>query len=161
MNKFIGLGHLTRDPELRYTPTGTPLCNAGLALNRKWKSENGQEHEDVCFIDCVFWGRTAEVTAQYCRKGKKVLVEGRLRQQMWEDKNTHQQRSKIVVQVETVQFMDSAGASRARTDSAAETQPEPPEGGTPNRTEPSTDMPATPTAAAAPAEAQEDDDVPF
>ena len=161
MNKFIGLGHLTRDPELRYTPTGTPVCNVGLALNRKWKSENGQEHEEVCFIDCVFWGRTAEVTAQYCRKGKKVLVEGRLRQQMWEDKNTHQQRSKIVVQVETVQFIGGdAGAPRARVDSAAEAQPGPPEGGTPNRTEPSADMPAT-SAAAAPTEAQEDDDVPF
>ena len=111
MNKFIGLGNLTRDPELRYTPKGTVVCNVSIALNRKWKGEDGKERESVCFVECVLWGRTAEATAQYCKKGKRVLIEGRLDQQSWEDKDTHKQRSKIVVQVETIQFIGSAAES--------------------------------------------------
>jgi single-strand DNA-binding protein len=115
MNKFIGLGNLTRDPELRFTPKGTAVCNVGLALNRKWRTESGEDREDVTFLDCTIWGATAEATAKYCKKGKRVLVEGRLAQQTWEDKETHKQRSKIIVQVEQIQFLgspDSASASR-------------------------------------------------
>jgi single-strand DNA-binding protein len=115
MNKFIGLGNLTRDPELRFTPKGTAVCNVGLALNRKWRTESGEDREDVTFLDCTIWGATAEATSKYCKKGKRVLVEGRLAQQTWEDKETHKQRSKIIVQVEQIQFLgspDSASASR-------------------------------------------------
>lgn len=106
-NKCILVGNLTRDPELRYSPKGTAVAQMGLAVNRKWKGEDGQEHEEVAFIDVTAFGRTAENCGQYLRKGRPVLVEGRLKLETWDDKQTGAKRSKLIVIVETVQFLGS------------------------------------------------------
>jgi single-strand DNA-binding protein len=108
-NKVILAGNLTRDPELRYTPKGTALAKIGLAVNRTWKTETGETKEEVNFIDIDAWGRQAEVIAQYLRKGRPVLIEGRLKLDTWEDKNTHQKQSKLKVVLEGFSFLDSKG----------------------------------------------------
>jgi single-strand DNA-binding protein len=106
-NKVILVGNLTRDPELRYTPKGTAIAKVGLAVNHKWKNEAGELKEEVTFIDIEVWGRTAENVGQYMRKGSSMLVEGRLRLDTWDDKQTNQKRSKMLVVGETVQFLGS------------------------------------------------------
>jgi single-strand DNA-binding protein len=108
-NKVILAGNLTRDPELRYTPKGTAVVKFGLAINRTWKNESGESKEEVTFVDVDAWGRSAEVIAQYMRKGRPILIEGRLRLDSWEDKNTHQKVSKLKVTLETFSFIDSKG----------------------------------------------------
>ena len=101
-NRVILAGNLTRDPELRYTPKGTAVARIGLAVNRTWKSETGETKEEVTFIDVDAWGRQAEVIAQYLRKGRPLLMEGRLKLDQWEDKNTHQKQSKLKVVLESL-----------------------------------------------------------
>jgi len=112
-NKVILAGNLTRDPELRYTPKGTAVVKMGMAINRTWKSESGESKEEVTFVDVDVWGRQAEVIAQYMRKGRPLLVEGRLKLDTWEDKNTHQKQSKLKVVLESFSFIDSKGAEGA------------------------------------------------
>ncbi len=107
-NKVILVGNLTRDPELRYTPKGTAIAKIGLAVNHKWKNEAGEMKEEVTFVDVEVWGRTAENVGQYMRKGSPILIEGRLKLETWDDKQTNQKRSKMVVVGETVQFLGSA-----------------------------------------------------
>jgi len=106
-NKVILAGNLTRDPELRYTPKGTAVARITLAVNRTWKSETGEMKEEVSFVDVDVWGRQAEVIAQYMKKGRPLLVEGRLKQDTWEDKNTKQKQSKLKVVLESFSFIDS------------------------------------------------------
>src|ERR1044071_2596806 len=106
-NKVILVGNLTRDPELRYTPKGTAIAKLGLAVNRVWTSESGEKKEEVTFIDIDVFGRTAENVAQYMRKGSPMLVEGRLRLDQWDDKQTGQKRSKLGVVGEVIQFLGS------------------------------------------------------
>jgi len=106
-NKVILAGNLTRDPELRYTPKGTAIARIGLAINRTWKAETGETKEEVTFVDVEAWGRQAEVISQYMRKGRPFLVEGRLKLDQWEDKNTHQKQSKLRVVLESFSFIDS------------------------------------------------------
>lgn len=106
-NKVIIAGNLTRDPELRYTPKGTATARIGLAINRSWKAETGETREEVTFVDVDVFGRQAEVIAQYVRKGRPLLVEGRLKLDQWEDKNTHQKQSKLKVILESFSFLDS------------------------------------------------------
>lgn len=106
-NKVIIAGNLTRDPELRYTPKGTAIAQITLAVNRKWKAETGEMREEVSFIDVDAFGRQAEVIGQYLKKGRPFLVEGRLKQDTWEDKNTKQKQSKIKVVLEGFSFIDS------------------------------------------------------
>lgn len=108
-NKVILAGNLTRDPELRYTPKGSAIAKFGLAVNRTWKTESGETKEEVSFIDIDAFGRQAEVIAQYMRKGHPLLLEGRLRLDTWEDKNTHQKQSKLKVVLEGFSFIDSKG----------------------------------------------------
>ncbi len=108
-NKVILAGNLTRDPELRYTPKGTAVAKIGLAVNRTWKTETGETKEEVSFIDVEPWDRQAEVIAQYMRKGRPLLVEGRLKLDTWEDKTTHQKQSKLKVVLEGFSFIDSKG----------------------------------------------------
>jgi single-strand DNA-binding protein len=107
-NRVILAGNLTRDPELRYTPKGTAVARIGMAINRTWKSETGETKEEVTFVDIEAWGRQGEVIAQYVKKGRPLLVEGRLRLDQWEDKNTHQKQSKLKVILESFSFLDSA-----------------------------------------------------
>ena len=106
-NKVILMGNLTRDPELRYTPKGTAIARIGLAVNRVWRTETGETKEDVLFIDVEAFSRQAETVGQYLKKGSPILVEGRLRLDTWDDKQTNQKRSKILVTAENVRFLGS------------------------------------------------------
>ena len=108
-NKVILVGNLTRDPELRYTPKGTAIAKIGLAVNRTWRTESGETKEEVTFVDVDVFGRTAENVGQYMRKGRPILIEGRLRLDQWDDKQTGQKRSRLGVVAETVQFLGSPG----------------------------------------------------
>src|SRR6266699_2709550 len=106
-NKVILAGNLTRDPELRYTPKGLAIVKIGLAINRKWRSESGEMKEETTFVDVDAFGKTAETIGQYLKKGRPILVEGRLRLDQWDDKQTGQKRSRLGVILETFQFLDS------------------------------------------------------
>ena len=123
-NKVILAGNLTRDPELRYTPKGTAIARIGLAINRNWTSETGERKEEVTFVDVDAFGKTAETIGQYFKKGRPILMEGRLRYETWEDKQTNQKRSKLGVVLESFQFIDQragegGGGAPARPASAA------------------------------------------
>ena len=107
-NKVILVGNLTRDPELRYTPKGTAIAKIGVAVNRVWTNEAGEKKEEVTFVDVDVFGRTAENVGKYMRKGRPILIEGRLRLDQWDDKQTGQKKSKLGVVAETVQFLGSA-----------------------------------------------------
>jgi len=103
-NKLVLVGNLTRDIELRYSGSGSAIANTAIATSRKF-TQNGERKEEVCFIDITFFGRSAEVANQFLRRGSKVLIEGRLKFDQWEDQNG--KRSKHSVIVETMQMMDS------------------------------------------------------
>jgi single-strand DNA-binding protein len=103
-NKIILLGNLTRDPQLSYLPSQTPVCEIGLAVNNKWRDKDGQQREDVCFIDCRCVGKQAETLNQYMSKGRQILVEGRLELDTWESGG--QKRSKHRVWIQSFQFVD-------------------------------------------------------
>jgi single-strand DNA-binding protein len=106
-NKVILIGNLTRDVELRYTPSGTAIAKFGIATNRTYKDQvTGENKQETMFIDVTVFGRSAEVANQYLKKGRKVLVEGRLVFEQWVD-NTGQKRSKHSVVAEKLQFMDT------------------------------------------------------
>ena len=111
-NRVIMLGNLTRDCELRYLPNGGAVCTTGLATNRRFKKTDGSQGEEVCFIDITFFGRTAEIANQYLSRGKKVLVEGRLKLDQWTDQQGVK-RSKHSITVETLQMMDSRGGQES------------------------------------------------
>ena len=107
LNKVILIGNLTRDVELRYTPSGSAIANLGLATNRRWKDKNsGEMKEEVTFVDITVFGRSAETANQYLRKGSKVLIEGRLKFDQWTDQNGNK-RSKLSVTAESLQFLDT------------------------------------------------------
>lgn len=103
-NRFIGLGNLTRDPETKYTPQGMPVCTFGMAMNHKYRA-GSETKEEVCYMDIVVFGKFGEVCQKYLSKGQGVLVDGRLRQQRWNDKETNTPRTKYVVMAEKVQFL--------------------------------------------------------
>jgi single-strand DNA-binding protein len=136
-NKVILAGNLTRDPELRYTPKGTAVARITLAVNRTYTVE-GEKKEEVSFVDVDVWGRQAEVISQYMKKGRPLLIEGRLKQDTWEDKNTKQKQSKLKVVLESFSFIDSnrgvaegAPATPRPAASAAPAASEPAEGDAP------------------------------
>lgn len=105
-NKVILLGNLTRDPEIRYTPSdGKPVAQFSLAVNKKWKDDNGETKETVSYIDIIVWGKQAENCGQYLHKGDAALIEGELQQRRWVDKETGRNRDKIEVKAHTVTFM--------------------------------------------------------
>ena len=107
-NKVILAGNLTRDPELRYTPSGTAIAKFGLAINRKWKdSQSGEMKEEVTFVDIDAFGKQAETIGQYLKKGRPILIEGRLKLDQWDDKQTQQKRSRLGVVLESFNFLDS------------------------------------------------------
>jgi single-strand DNA-binding protein len=110
-NKVILLGNLTRDPQLRYTPSQTAVVDFGIACNRKFRTQSGEDREEVVFVDCTAWGRQAEVINQYCTKGRPLFVEGRLKLDTWEDKQGGGKRSKMTVVIENFQLLGSAGGA--------------------------------------------------
>jgi len=124
-NKVILAGNLTRDPELRYTPKGTAIARLGIACNRKWNSETGEMKEEVTFVDVDAFGKTAETIGQYLKKGRPILIEGRLRYDTWEDKQSGQKKSKLGVVLESFQFLDSGGG-RGEGAAPAPSRPAPP-----------------------------------
>jgi single-strand DNA-binding protein len=102
-NRVIFAGNLTRDPELSYLPSGTPVCRIGIAANRKWRDKDGNQKEETCFVDANAFARQAEVINQYLRKGQGILIEGRLKYRQWTDKSG-QNRSKLDIVIENFQF---------------------------------------------------------
>lgn len=111
LNKVFLIGNLTRDPELRVTPKGTAICQFGLAVNRQFKDESGQTRDETAFIDIEAWGKQGELVSKYLTKGSPAMVEGRLKLDQWEDKQSGQKRSKLKVVLENVQFLSSRGGS--------------------------------------------------
>lgn len=116
-NKVILIGNLTRDPELRYTAKGTAIAKIGLAVNRRWRNEAGEWQEETTFVDVDAFGRQAETIGQYLKKGRPVMIEGRLKLDQWEDKNSGQKRSRLGVVMESFQFMDSGRGGDGGSDS--------------------------------------------
>ena len=155
LNKVFLIGNLTRDPELRVTPKGTAICQFGLAVNRQFKDESGQSRDETTFVDIEAWGKQGELVSKYLTKGSPAMVEGRLKFDQWEDKQTQQKRSKLKVVLDNVQFLSSRGAAGGAP-SAEEgvDQTAPVERHSP---------PSRPSKPAAPAAAPEgiDEDVPF
>jgi len=113
-NKVILMGNVTRDPELEYLPSQTAVVNFGLAMNRKWRDGQGQDREEVCFVDCAAFGKSAEVINQYCSKGKQLFIEGRLKFEQWDDKQGGGKRSKLKVVVENFQLLGDGGGGQQR-----------------------------------------------
>jgi single-strand DNA-binding protein len=150
-NRVILAGNLTRDPELRYTPKGTAVSRITLAVNRNYQTETGERKEEVTFIDVDVWGRQAETIAQYMRKGRPLLVEGRLKLDTWEDKNTHQKQSKLKVVLESFTFIDSRGGQEGAGPAPEAPRPRPAQAAAP--------APAADAANDGPP--PEEDDVPF
>jgi single-strand DNA-binding protein len=105
LNKVLLMGNLTRDPELRVTPKGTSICQFSLAINRQFKMESGETREEVIYVDVEAWGKQGETIAKYVTKGRPLYVEGRLRLDQWEDKNTKEKRSRMKVVLEQFQFL--------------------------------------------------------
>ena len=98
VNKVLLLGNLTRDPEMKALPSGMAVCDLGMALNRSWTDkQSGQRKEEVTYVDVSCFGRTAEIAGEYLSKGRQVHIEGRLKLDQWEDKQTGQKRSKMRV----------------------------------------------------------------
>ena len=103
-NKVILIGNLTRDPQLRYTPSQAAVCDFGIAVNRQWTGQDGQPRKEVCFVDCTAWGRQAETVQKYMNKGRPIFIEGRLTWHQW-DGPDGKKRSKLEVTVERFQFL--------------------------------------------------------
>ena len=108
VNKVFLMGNLTRDVELKYTPSNQPVATFGIAMNRRYRTKDGEDREETTFVDCEAWARTAEVMNQYLAKGRPVFIEGRLKLDQWQDKEGNN-RSKLRVVVENFQFVDSRG----------------------------------------------------
>lgn len=121
-SKAIITGNLTRDPEVRNTPNGASVCSFSVAVNRVYRDSNGEQKEDVSFIDCSAWGKLGEMIGQYAKKGSSVLVSGRLDQRSWEDKNSGQKRSRVEVVVEDFNFLSNSAerGGKAGSDEPAE-----------------------------------------
>jgi single-strand DNA-binding protein len=122
-NKVILMGNLTRDPELRYTPKGTAIARLGVAINRRWTGENGDQREETTFVDVDAFGKSAETLGQYMKKGRPIFIEGRLRLDTWEDKQTGQKRSKLGVVLESFQFLGTGQAKVGETTEAPAARP--------------------------------------
>ena len=118
-NRVLLMGRLTRDIELKQVTDGQSVANIGLAINRKFKTKSGESREEVCFIDCEAWGRTAEVMAQYLNKGDPVFIEGRLKLDQWDDRETGKKRSKLKVVIESFEFVGSKGSGGQATTASA------------------------------------------
>jgi single-strand DNA-binding protein len=154
-NKVILIGNLTRDPELRYSAKGTAVAKLSIAVNRSWKTETGEQREEVTYVDVDAFGRQAETIGQYFRKGRPIMIEGRLRLDTWEDKQTNQKRSRLGVVLESFQFLDYGGGrgSEAEAGTVPRNRTAPPAAAAPAAAPPSGEEP--------PGEPPGEEDVPF
>jgi single-strand DNA-binding protein len=158
LNKVFIMGNLTRDPELRVTPKGTPICQFSLAINRKFKMESGESREEVIFVDVEAWGKQGEAIAKYVTKGRPLFVEGRLKLDQWEDKNTKEKRSKMKVVLEQFEFLSDGRGGGSGGGGAAGAEPGIDQTSSPERHSP----PPRPTSGSKPASQENlDEDVPF
>ena len=124
VNCVMLLGHLTRDPELRYTPSGAPVAQFGLGVNRRWRSEAGELQEQPCFVVVVTWGKQAETVAAHLTKGRAVFVEGRLQLDQWQTE-AGERRSRLKVVAQRVTFLSRGErAEPPTTESPTEPLPE-------------------------------------
>lgn len=122
LNEVRLIGNLSRDPELRVTPSGSSVCQFAIAVNREFKDAGGQKREEVAFIDCEAWGKTGELVQQYLSKGSQCLVCGRLRQDSWEDKADGKKRSRLKVVLENVQFLGAPRGNGGQSSSPTPTE---------------------------------------
>jgi single-strand DNA-binding protein len=157
LNKVLLIGRLTQDPKLRYTPSGTPVTDLRLAVNRTFRDQSGGRREESCFLDVVVWSKQAETCCEYLAKGRQVLVEGRLSMDSWQTPDG-QKRSRLRVVAERCQFMDSRGGRGGAPESDfgrtyANDEPRPPEAGA--------DLGSAQDASPVADEIPEEDDVPF
>lgn len=162
MNITILAGNLTRDIELKYTPKGTPVADISIAVNRVSFTDAGEKREEVLFQECRAWGKAAESLASHFHKGKPILINGRLAQEQWEDKESGKKRSKTLVIIEHWEFHGGDRTARAEAPGGAYSSP-PPQGSTQHRSTRPTTYKATqepqdidPTTTAI-----EGDDIPF
>ncbi len=142
-NRVLLIGNLTRNPEIRYTPSGAAVADLGLAVNETFKNKAGETVEQVCFVDVVVWGRQAETASEYLHKGSPVFVEGRLQLDQWENQQG-EKRSKLRVRADRVQFLGSPGKGTEYAAAPA-----------------SASAPQVPSTPAPAPETADDDDVPF
>ena len=142
-NRVLLMGNLTRNPEIRYTPSGTAVAHLGLAVNETFKNKAGETVEQVCFVDVVVWGRQAETASEYLHKGSPVFVEGRLQLDQWENQQG-EKRSKLRVRADRVQFLGSPGKGTEYAAAPA-----------------SASAPQVPSTPAPAPETADEDDVPF
>jgi single-strand DNA-binding protein len=105
LNKVMLIGNLTRDPEVKYTPKGSAIADIALAINRNYTTDQGEKREETTFVDVVLYGRLAEIAGEYLRKGRPAYIEGRLKLDTWDDKQTGQKRSKMRVVGESLQLL--------------------------------------------------------
>jgi single-strand DNA-binding protein len=148
-NKVILLGNLTRDPEVRYTPKGSAVCDLGLAVNRVYSTDSGEKREEVTYVDVVLWARLAEIAGEYLKKGRPVFIEGRLQMDTWDDKQTGQKRTKLRVVGESMQLLGGRPAGPAAETAGEERQTS--AGGRTSAPPPKASTPAAP----------DDDEIPF
>ncbi|MCB1229589.1 MAG: single-stranded DNA-binding protein [Verrucomicrobiae bacterium] len=111
LNRVLIIGNLTREPELRTVGSGATVCDLGIAMNRSWTDNQGQKHDEATFVDVTLWGKNAENSAKFLSKGRSVFIEGRLQLDTWKDAQTGQDRNKLRVVGERVQFLGSAPES--------------------------------------------------
>jgi len=111
-NRVIVMGNLTRDPELRYTPSGAPVTSFGLGINRRFRDSSGTQKDEATFVEIVVWGKQAEVCNEYLGKGRLVLIEGRLRQERWETREG-ESRSALKVVADRIQFLPNGRSQSA------------------------------------------------
>lgn len=148
VNKVILIGNVTRDPEVKFTPKGTAVTDLGLAINRTYTADNNEKREETTFIDVELWGRLAEIAGEYAKKGRPVYIEGRLKLDSWEDKQSGQKRSRLRVVGENLQLLGSRQGGGEEGGGGYER---------PQRPAP---RPSAPQQRP-PADAPEDDDIPF
>ena len=177
-NKVILMGNLTRDPQLKYLPSQTAVVEFGLACNRKFKTQAGEDKEEVTFVDCTAFGKTGELINQYFTKGKPIFIEGRLKFDQWEDKQGGGKRSKLTVVIENFQFVGSregggggsgggggGGGASHDADGAAPDSDQRPQRQAPSRPAPAARTAPRPAPAQEPPFSEEqqfkDDDIPF
>ena len=118
-NKVILIGNFTRDPELRQTQSGTSVCRFSIAVNRSYNGQDGNVREETCFVEVDSFGRSAENIAKFFTKGSPILIEGRLRQESWTDKESGKQRSKLLVVLERFEFVGSKNSDGASDNARA------------------------------------------
>jgi len=150
-NKVILLGNLTRDPEVRYTPKGSAVCDLGIAVNRQYTLDSGEKREEVTYVDVVLWSRLAEIAGEYLKKGRPVFIEGRLQMDTWDDKQSGQKRTKLRVVGESMQLLGSRPAATAGGGAESGEEDRPPRGAKPSTPPPKPNQPAEP----------DEDEIPF